>query len=405
MRIRIRPAQPGRHPAPWPRRAAPTGTGPASALGVPNPSRGPKFPPGSQHARRRRAAPSSIWICSAPPRSRSLAGAPRAHPALAPAGAPASAQHQLTHFYVFIFLEGDVSFSCAMEKIYLRKAPAPPAGTGLRELSGQSRTPLPPDNTQPCFARGLRDLNTRAGRGGERGSPDRRPLCPPGRLPASAGAGFRGSRQRPVLPRGRAHAGGDGEGPPAPSGIPSRTLVPPQGEAKGSAQGRDGGAGWGGWEPLTLSDPHPKGTHHPELPRDTGDGGSWGVRGCPRRRDTAPSAPVGRGAGQDPETSRDGDSAPSRRDSRRQGVCWALREAEGDFPAGEGSLWETAVGGKGRRRRKGKFPVCLAQLSPGESPWRETDSFPGFSPVSIAGACPREGESGRLSAGSGKPQG
>lgn len=228
--------------APRPHRVAPTRTGPASALGVQNPSRSH-----NTHARCR-AALSSIWICSAPPRSRSLAGAQHDHPALAPARAPAlhsaPANSFLCWFFFFFFWKETFLF-LVQWKIYLCKAPAPPEGTGLRELSGQSRTPLPPDNTQPCFAPGLRDLNTRAGRSSERRSPDSCLLCPPGRLLASTGPGFRGSRQRPELLRGCAHAGGDREGPPAPRRGLSQTLLPPQGEAKGSAPSPR--QGWGLW--------------------------------------------------------------------------------------------------------------------------------------------------------------
>lgn len=46
------------------------------------------------------------------------------------------------------------------------------------------------------------------------------------------------------------------------------------------------------------------------------------------------------------------------------GSSWEVQM--GIFPVGEGSLWET-VG----VRRRGKFPVCLARLSPGEIPWWE----------------------------------
>lgn len=295
-----------------------------------------------------------------------MAGAPHDHPALTPARAPALRSAPANSFLRIYFFGRRRFFFLCNGKIYLRKALAPPEGTRLCKLSGQLRTPLPPDNTQPCFAPGLRDLNTRAGSSSERRSPDRRWLCPLGRLPASTGAGFTGSRQRPGPCPCRQGWSGDSEGPVL-------DTVPPGDRQRGQhpAQG--------------THSPHPTGTQAMA-------GAACGYR------DTAHSSISTHRDGQDRETSerwiepQAGGIPADRRDSRRQGVCWRY---EGDFPAGDRSLWETAQGGEGR----GNSPSAWPSSPQGKFPVGR-QSFPVCSLISIAGACPRAEVRGRLSPGS-----
>lgn len=77
--------------------------------------RGPKSFPGSQHADAEllQAASGSAQPRQGAGRWLELRTIIQRSPQPEPRP---SARHQLTHFYVFIFLEGDVSFSCAMEK-------------------------------------------------------------------------------------------------------------------------------------------------------------------------------------------------------------------------------------------------------------------------------------------------
>lgn len=192
-----------------------------------------------------------------------MAGAPHDHPALTPARAPALRSAPANSFLRIYFFGRRRFFFLCNGKIYLRKALAPPEGTRLCKLSGQLRTPLQPDNTQPCFAPGLRDLNTRVGSSSERRSPDRRWLCPLGRLPASTGAGFTGSRQRPGPCPCRQGWSGDSEGPVL-------DTVPPGDRQRGQHPAQ------------RTHSPHPTGTQAMA-------GAACGYR------DTAPSAPTGTG--------------------------------------------------------------------------------------------------------------
>lgn len=77
--------------------------------------RGPESLPGSQHADAElfQAASGSAQPRQGAGRWLELCTIIQHSPQLEPRP---SARHQLTHFYVFTFLEGDVSFSCAMEK-------------------------------------------------------------------------------------------------------------------------------------------------------------------------------------------------------------------------------------------------------------------------------------------------
>lgn len=288
-----------------------------------------------------------------------MAGAPHDHPALAPARAPALCSAPANSFLRIYFFGRRRFFFLCNGKIYLRKALAPPEGTRLCELSGQLRTPLPPDNTQPCFAPGLRDLNTRAGSSSERRSPDRRWLCPLGRLPASTGAGFTGSRQRPgPCPRRRGWSG-TARGPSW-----TRSLM---GTGKGvSAQPK-------------AHSPHPTGTR-----AMAGAACGYG--------DTAPSAPTGTGRTQKLPR---GGLSPRQEGFPQTGGIPADRVCAGGTRGI--SLQETGHFGRQRKEeREGEIPRLLGPALPrGNS--LVGDSFPVCSLISIAGACPRAEVRGRLS--------
>lgn len=165
-------------------------------------------------------------------------------------------------------------------------------------------------------------------------------------------------------------------------------MTTPAGMVRGQRGARPGhGASWG---QAKGSAPSPRHTQ-PSPHRDAGDGGSrlciQGHGSISTHRD-----------GQNRETSerwiepQAGGIPADRRDSRRQGVCWRY---EGDFPAGDRSLWETAQGGEGRGNSLSAWPSSPQGKFPGGR-----QSFPVCSLISIAGACPRAEVRGRLSPGS-----
>lgn len=212
-----------------------------------------------------------------------------------------------------------------MEKSISTRPPVPSEGAGSfascpgdRECRSQQTMPGPVS---------LRDWNTRAGGSSQRRSPDRQMLCPLGSPP-----GQRGGQVQGVLPvpQDRAHAGGDGEGPPAPSRGPSQcpgaqTLVPLQGEAKGQQQGCGALAGAAGLPFASQSThiPHSKRTQCLHSSQDRGTAGTH----------------------QHPQTETQGRTKRlpkmgihSQQEGSQQTGCvlGALVGTEGDFPVGDG---------------------------------------------------------------------
>lgn len=173
-----------------------------------------------------------------------------------------------------------------MEKS-LGKAPASPEGAELRELSGQSGALLSPDNAQPCFARGLRDLNTRAGMQQRGQIPRQAPALSPGSPPGQLG----GRVQRV---------------PPAPGAAPrterscwhqARACPGRDERQRGQSldRGRAEGFGWRGQKPLAPARSTPTAFISKEPFTSSGTQQCWegGGRGAGSRcRD--PAAATGR---------------------------------------------------------------------------------------------------------------
>lgn len=254
-----------------------------------------------------------------------------------PSRSPGSTQHQLTPSHLFILWKETFLFLVQWKKsISTRPQFLQELGfascPGNRECRSQQTMPGPVS---------LRDWNTREGGSSQRRSPDRQMLCPPGSPPGQCGGQVQGVLP---VPQDRAHAGGDGEGLPAPSRGPSwypgaQTLVLLQGQAKRSAAGM-GGSGWGSFASQSTHIPHPKNV--PIAPRMQAlpgrsstheEEGRAGPKGFPRWGFT-----------------------PSRKDPCRQGVCWEPWETQRGI-----SLWEMGhlrrhgggVGGGGERERGG----------------------------------------------------
>lgn len=125
---------------------------------------------------------------------------------------------------------------------------------------------------------------------------------------------------------------------------------------------------WGSCEPLTP---------RPDTPSATPEG----LRAALGMGEAGPQAPGLSAPGAGREENPEPDLPQSRRDSRRQGVCW--EDVSGEMPADKaggfprrrlGSPGETAGGGE---VGKGKSPVCLAQVPRGNSPVGD-GRFPGL---------------------------
>lgn len=179
---------------------------------------------------------------------------------------------------------------------------------GNRECRSQQTMPGPVS---------LRDWNTREGGSSQRRSPDRQMLCPPGSPPGQCGGQVQGVLP---VPQDRAHAGGDGEGLPAPSRGPS--WYPGAGASARTGKrisSRDGGL-WLGQ--LCL----PKHTHPSpqKLP---------GHRHC-----QDPVAGMKRKAGQDQKASQGEDSPPAGRIPADWVCAGSPGRHRGGFPCGR---WAT----------------------------------------------------------------
>lgn len=151
---------------------------------------------------------------------------------------------------------------------------------------------------------------------------------------------------------------------------------------------------WGSCEPLTP---------RPDTPRATPEG----LRAALGTGEAGPQAPGLSAPGAGREENPEPDLPQSRRDSRRQGVCW--EDVSGEMPADKaggfprrrlGSPGETAGGRWGRGN-----PLSAWPRFPGEIPRWETGGFLVCSLISIAGACPKrlrgQGQRGRDKTGHG----